>query len=256
MAEKNSDFQTFFFLFFQFFFSIFFSFFQFFLSIFLLFLFVFRFDTDIQLRLSDFLAHTRRHCSAMAHFPHKWTTGRNGGNGLTGWMQSVRHSCISFPHSKIMNNENEKSKSTLFSFVHDQSGRKKMAVFFQSHNQSVTSENRKVLFYATLVAPNGEKIIFFHCSTCWNVVYVCVIAFTQSAHFTHSAHLWGREVGHGAAVAPSMSEKVTWAQLYVYLFSLRIFRRLNPWVRTVWLWQTLPHPLMVGRSYRLKCWLS
>ena len=51
---------------------------------------------------SYFFAHTRRHCSTIAHFLHKWATRRNGCNWRTGWMQLHRHNSISLSHSKFV----------------------------------------------------------------------------------------------------------------------------------------------------------
>ena len=62
-------------------------------------------------------------------------------NGLTGRMRLHGPKCISLPSSKILSML--KNGKVLF--------------HFHSRNQLVPFENGKVLFCATLVAPNGEK---------------------------------------------------------------------------------------------------
>ena len=138
------------------------------------------------------------------------------------WLNAITQTQLHFPSSFKVFQHVDKSKSTLFSFVRDQCGTKKVLFHFHISSQSVTSDNKKVLSCVALVVPNGKKVLS-HFSTCWKALNeelkyscVCVIAFFQSAHCTHSAQspIYG-EVGHDAAVASCMGEKVIWAQLCV-----------------------------------------
>ena len=93
-------------------------------------------NPSIRLCSRYFLARMRRHCCAIAHFLHKWATGRNGCNGRTGWMLLHRHNCTSFPHSKIFSML--KNQKVLFPVRCDQCGTKKRLFHFQSRNQSIS----------------------------------------------------------------------------------------------------------------------
>ena len=110
------------------------------------------------------------------------------------WVNAIAQTQVHFT-SSFKDLQLKNRKSTLFSLVRDQCG------------------TEKELFCATLVAPNGKKVLF-NFSTWWKVsneevkcTCVCVIASTQSAHCTHSAQspIFG-EVGRGAAVAPRTAD--------------------------------------------------
>ena len=164
--------------------------------------------TDVQLRSSYFFAHTRRHCSTMAHFP---INGRLGGMGAMGWLggmdamgdwaewvqwaewvNAITQTQLHVPSSFKDFQHVEKSKSTFFFVCSRPMCHKKVLSSFHNRNQPVTSENRKVLFCATLVAPDGKKH-FPTFSTYWKALNeeltctsVWVIASVESAHYTHS----------------------------------------------------------------------
>ena len=100
---------------------------------------------------------------------------------------------------------------------------KKVRFHFHSRGQSVTSEKETWLFVSQ-VATERKKLYkcifsFFNMLKALKKEVkgpcVCVIAFAQSAHFTHSAQSF-----NGAAMAPHMDEKVTWAQLYINEISI------------------------------------
>ena len=95
--------------------------------------------------------------------PISLINGRLGGNGcnrLTGWMQLHRHNCIPLPHSKLFGMLKNR-KVFCFCLFATILAQNKHFVHVHSHNQSVTSDKRKVLFYATLLAPNGKKTFPF-----------------------------------------------------------------------------------------------
>ena len=108
----------------------------------------------------------------MAHFPHKWATGRNGCNGLTGrngptgWMGAMGRldGCNDTDkgvfHFLIQRFSACCRMEKHFFFVCSRPVWHKKLFHFHSRHQSVTSENRKVPFCATPVAPNGKKALF------------------------------------------------------------------------------------------------
>ena len=127
----------------------------------------------------------------MTHFFHKWATGRNGCNGLTGWMQLHRPKCISFlvQRSSVC----WRMGKVFFSFGATIVVQKSTFLF-----SNVTDWLRLSKWKSTLFVPHwswtNENKVLFNFSTCWKSLNeelrcpcVCVIAHTQSAHCTHSA---------------------------------------------------------------------
>ena len=123
---------------------------------------------NIQLRSSYFLARTQRHCSTMAHFPHEWATGRNGWNGLTGWMLLHRQRCVSLPHSKLFSML--KNRKIRFFRLAQPVWHKKVLSCFRTWLIDCGYENGKVLF----LCHTGRKqtktkyfSIFQHAENLW-----------------------------------------------------------------------------------------
>ena len=176
--------------------------------------------TKTRFRSSYFLAPTRRHCSTMAHFP---INGRNGWNGPTGRngrngrMPLHSHKSISLPHSELFSML-KTLKAPLF-VRRDQSGTKK---YFSILGCDCGYETGKVLSLCHWSWKNEKKnyfSIFQHAENLWMREWNAVVAVwlhspsQPTAPIPPSRPFMG-EVGHDAAVAPRMGQKVTWAQLY------------------------------------------